>query len=91
MLVLLIALATVAIFKFLYLLQCLPGFSGCCGLETYSLLYSTMIIIYNNILILYTITLFMTFLSTYKGISVHFSGSLTVCCNLTHAIVVIWM
>lgn len=49
-LVLLIALATVAIFKVLYLLQCGPGFSCCCGLETYSLLYSTMIIIYNNIL-----------------------------------------
>ena len=49
MLVLPIALANVALFKVLYILQCWPGFSCCCGLETYSLLYST-IIIYNNIL-----------------------------------------
>ena len=50
MLVLVIALANVAMFKVLYILQCWPGFSCCCGLETYSLLYSTIIIIYNNIL-----------------------------------------
>ena len=91
MLVLLIALANVAMFKVLYILQCWPGFSCCCGLETYSLLYSTIIIIYNNILHPLYHHIIHDFLSIYKGISVHFSGSLTVCCNLTHAIVVIWI
>ena len=62
-----------------------------CGLETYSLLYSIMIIIYNNILHPLYHHIIHDFLSIYKGISVHFSGSLTVCCNLTHAIVVIWI